>query len=140
MQVVIQSSGPSFIVRALWYVFIGWWLAGLAITAGYLAAITIVGLPLAFYIFNRIPTVLTLRSRTTRYVAATTAANTTIIREQTLAQRPMWIRGVYFVLVGWWLGAIWLGIAYLFSILIVTLPLGLLMFNRTGGFMTLLRY
>ncbi len=26
--VVAQSTAPSFLVRAIWFVFIGWWLSG----------------------------------------------------------------------------------------------------------------
>ena len=59
-----HSDGPPFLVRALWFVFIGWWLTGLVNVLAYLIALTIIGLPLAFMIFNRLPTVLTLRPRT----------------------------------------------------------------------------
>ena len=51
--IVTRRQGPPFLVRVLWYLFIGWWLAGISLALGYLAAVTIVGLPLAFWIFNR---------------------------------------------------------------------------------------
>ena len=137
--IVIQSGGPGFLVRAIWFIFIGWWLSGLAIAVGYFAALTIVGLPLAFYIFNRIPSITTLRPRT-QGVAVETVDGQTIVRASTIAQRPIWVRAIYFVLVGWWLGAVWLGVAWICSVLIVTLPVALLMYNRIGAVMTLLRY
>ena len=59
--VAINQPGTSFLVRVLWYLFIGWWLAGLATLLGYVLALTIIGLPLALMIFNRLGTVLTLR-------------------------------------------------------------------------------
>jgi uncharacterized membrane protein YccF (DUF307 family) len=52
----------------------------------------------------------------------------------------MLLRAIWFVLVGFWLGAIWMSIAYVLCVLIVTLPFGLAMFNRVGAVMTLLRY
>ena len=55
------SQGPGLLVRTLWFIFIGWWLTGLVNVVAYVIALTIVGLPLAFMIFNRLPTVLTLR-------------------------------------------------------------------------------
>ena len=137
--VVPSSSGPSFLVRALWYLFIGWWLAGLAIGLGYLAVFSIVGLPLAFYIFNRIPTLLTLRPRTQNYKVEV-QHGVTVLQTGTREQLPLWMRSLWFVCVGWWAGALWLTGAYLLSLVIVTLPLGLMMFNRVGGVMTLLRY
>ena len=53
-------------MRTLWFVFIGWWLTGIVNIVAYLIALTVVGLPVAFMIFNRLPTVLTLRPRTIR--------------------------------------------------------------------------
>ncbi len=137
--VIVQSGGPGCLVRAIWFIFVGWWLSGLAIALGYLAAITIIGLPLAFYIFNRIPAITTLRSRTQTFTAEQVGGQT-VVRAQTVPQRPLWIRAVYFVLVGWWLGALWLAVAWICSVLIVTIPVALLMYNRIGAVMTLLRY
>ena len=50
------------------------------------------------------------------------------------------MRAAYFVLVGWWAGAIWMGLAYVLCLTVIGIPLGLMMFNRVGGVMTLLRY
>ena len=52
------------IVRTIWFILIGWWLTGLLNVVANGIALTIIGLPLAFLIFNRLPTVLTLRPRT----------------------------------------------------------------------------
>jgi uncharacterized membrane protein YccF (DUF307 family) len=52
----------------------------------------------------------------------------------------MLTRALWFVFMGWWLGALWMSVAYVFCILILTMPIGLMMFDRTGGVMTLLRY
>ena len=43
-----HSEGPPLLVRALWFIFIGWWLTGLVNVLAYLIALTIIGLPLAF--------------------------------------------------------------------------------------------
>ena len=67
--VITERGGPGFLVRIVWYIFIGWWLSGLAIALGWLLAVTIIGLPLAFMIFNRIPAIMTLRGRTVTYEA-----------------------------------------------------------------------
>jgi uncharacterized membrane protein YccF (DUF307 family) len=32
--VITDRGGPGFLVRIVWYVFIGWWLSGLAIMLG----------------------------------------------------------------------------------------------------------
>jgi uncharacterized membrane protein YccF (DUF307 family) len=127
------------LVRTLWFVFIGWWLTGLVNIIAYLIALTIIGLPVAFMIFNRLPSVLTLRPRT----VTTThheADGVSYITETLVPQRAFWRRAVYFVLVGWWLGAFWSALAWLLCVLIVTLPLGVMMYNRLPAVMTLRRY
>jgi len=49
------------LLRALWFIFVGWWLAGIALTVGYLLCMTIIGLPLGFVLFDWVPALLTLR-------------------------------------------------------------------------------
>ncbi len=137
--VITDRGGPGFLVRVIWYIFIGWWLSGLAIWLGWLLAVTIIGLPLAFAIFNRIPAIMTLRGRTMTY-EATVKDGVTYMKGRRHNQRPLLFRAIYFVLIGWWLGLIWMGLAWLISLLIITLPLGIWMMNRIGGVMTLLRY
>ena len=133
------SNGPGFATRALWFVFVGWWLSGLVIVLGYAAALTVVGLPLAFWLFNRLPQAQTLRPRTLNW-QVTSANGTTVVRQAHVAQRAWWARALWFVLVGWWLGAIWLTVAWVLSLLILPLPLSIVMVDRTPGIMTLQRH
>jgi uncharacterized membrane protein YccF (DUF307 family) len=44
---------------------------------------------------------------------------------------------LWFVFVGWWLSAIWIGIAWLFIVLIIPMPIGLMMLNRAPRIATL---
>jgi hypothetical protein len=66
--VLHNAGGPGLFVRAVWFLFIGWWLSGLAIVVAYLACVTLIGLPLGFYIFNRLPMIITLLARNDRLV------------------------------------------------------------------------
>lgn len=47
------------------------------------------------------------------------------------------IRVLWFLFIGWWLGLIWVLIAWFFNLTILGLPLGLLMINNTPQVMTL---
>lgn len=64
---LISAYGPvsvpqhNFLLRALWFIFVGWWLAGLALTVGYFLCMTIIGLPFGFALFDAVPAMLTLR-------------------------------------------------------------------------------
>ena len=134
-----RSEGPNVLIRSLWFLFIGWWLTAIVNVVGYVIGLTIVGLPLAFMIFNRLPSVLTLRPRTVQ-TTHEVALGVTYITESTVPQRSFWGRALYFVLVGWWFGAFWSALAWLLCVLILPLPLGVMMYNRLPAVMTLRRY
>lgn len=136
--VITERGGPGMLVRIVWYIFVGWWLSGFAIVIGWALAVTIIGLPAAFMIFNRIPAVMTLRARTRTY-ETTVKDGVMYVSGGTIAQRSLVLRALWFLLVGWWLGAIWMAAAWLISLPIITLPIGILMMNRIGGVMTLLK-
>jgi len=138
--IVQRNTGPNLFVRAIWFVFIGWWLGGGAIALAYLLFIPIITIPLGIAILNRIPQVMTLRPRTSNYTV-TQMGDTLVVEESTLPQRPWLQRILYLVLVGWWFGAIWLSAAW--AVGVVTLGLGLplsfWMFNRAGAVISLYR-
>ena len=136
--IVTRRQGPPFLVRVLWYLFIGWWLTGISLALGYLAAITIVGLPLAFWIFNRTGTLLTLRPRPGT-VSVSHDGSVTVVESGHREQRSLLLRVVYFVLVGWWAAWIWMTIAYFLFLTILLLPVGLMMLNRLPEVFTLHR-
>lgn len=137
--IITDRGGPNLLIRILWYIFVGWWLSGFAIGLGWVLAVTIVGLPVAFALFNRIPAIMTLRGRTVTY-ETTVTDGVTFVRGGTIPQRPIWVRALWFVLVGWWLGGLWMFASWVISLLIITLPIGIWMMNRVGAIMTLLRY
>lgn len=58
-----QVNTPQYniVLRALWFVFVGWWLSGIVMTIAYALCMTIIGLPIGFLMFDWVPGVLTLR-------------------------------------------------------------------------------
>ncbi len=127
-------------MRALWFVFVGWWLTGIVSTIAWLAMLTILGLPLGIWLINRIPTVLTLRPRTSYVYAWTDAQGYGRTTRVAIDQPPWLVRGLWFLLVGWWASGIVMTIGYLLVLLIITLPLGLMVFNRVPFVASLYRY
>jgi uncharacterized membrane protein YccF (DUF307 family) len=49
-----------FLVRAAYFLLIGWWASGLWIAAAYAACVTLILLPLGFWMYGRIGAVTTL--------------------------------------------------------------------------------
>lgn len=124
------KTGPHILVRIVWYLLVGWWLTGIAMAVAWLAAVVIVGLPLAFWLVNRIPTVLTLRPRREQYLVVTGPDGATQMHRLATPQSSLLVRLVYFVLVGWWASLLWMGASYVLMLTIIGIPLGMLMVNR----------
>ncbi len=138
--VVVRKDGPGLLLRFLWWVVVGWWASFWAIAIAWLALVTIVGIPLGIWIINRLPTILTLRPRTRNWVLGQDAAGRTVISEVGRSQ-PSWVlRGIWFLLIGWWASGLWMVLSWLISVTVVGLPLALLMFNRTPFIASLYRY
>ena len=127
--VMRTKSGPSMIVRAIWYILIGWWLTGVASAIAWLALITIIGIPLGFYLINRLPTFLTLRPRTREWTQ-TVEGEMTVLTEHGRPQHAAVVRAVWFIFIGWWLSAFWMLGAWLVSLTVIGIPIALLMYNR----------
>jgi uncharacterized membrane protein YccF (DUF307 family) len=130
---VAQPAGPSLLVRAIWFIFIGWWLGLIVLWVAWLLNMTIIGLPLGLWLINRLPTVITLRPQEQTWRVVGNAWR----RGQ--EQAPFLLRAVYFVLIGWWLSLVWMKVAYVLLITIIGLPLAFWMFNRVGAVTTLYR-
>ncbi len=136
----VYQRGPSLLVRFIWWLFIGWWASGVAITIAWLALITIVGIPLGIWIINRLPSILTLRPRTRHWTLGQDELGRTVVVEGRRSQVAWPIRGVWFLLVGWWASAVWMGLAWLIQLTVIGIPIALLMFNRTPFLASLYRY
>jgi uncharacterized membrane protein YccF (DUF307 family) len=50
----------SFVVRAIWFLAIGWWLSGAWMALAYACVVTIVLIPVAFWMYGRVGAVTTL--------------------------------------------------------------------------------
>jgi hypothetical protein len=89
-------------------------------------------------LLNRIPQVMTLRPRSRQY-QSTQQGGTLSIEEHHLAQ-PFWLwRVFYFLFIGWWIGLLWVNVAYLLGLTLIGLPLAFWMFGRVGAVVSLHR-
>jgi uncharacterized membrane protein YccF (DUF307 family) len=134
-----RRQGPGLILRAVWYLVIGWWLTGIAMAFAWLCAASIILLPIAYFIVNKIPTILTLRPRSIQTDVVIDSSGTIQITTGGVKQRPFWQRGVWFLLIGWWACGLAMGAAYLLCLTVVLIPVGLMIFNRVPAVMTLQR-
>ena len=50
----------SFLGRAIWFLLIGWWLSGVWMTLAYVCLLTILLIPISFWMYGRVGAVTTL--------------------------------------------------------------------------------
>ena len=131
--IIAKSSGPNILIRLIYFVVIGWWLGLLVSVFAWLLNLTIIGLPLGLMLINRLPGVITLRPQEQSW----RLEGYTLVKDQ--AQYPFIVRAVWFVVVGWWLSAIWLVTAYAALITVILIPLSFWMYGRVGAVTTLYR-
>ncbi|WP_049890424.1 YccF domain-containing protein [Halogeometricum borinquense] len=122
-------SDRSLLVRALWFVFVGWWATPIVINVAWALNATIILLPLGIKLINLVPTVLTLKEP--RSLSEPDSGR---------GQRSLLVRAVYFVFVGWWLSFLWANIAALLAVTIIGLPVAYWMFNRLPYVTSLYRF
>lgn len=121
----MSDESPSLIVRAIWFVGVGWWLTGLLLSAAYLLNLTVVLLPLGIKTINYVPKALTLKETGT-----SSDVDTVEIGGSSGDSPSILVRAVYFVFVGWWASGIWTFVAYILSLSVIGLPIGVKMFNK----------
>ncbi|MCC6146056.1 MAG: YccF domain-containing protein [Anaerolineaceae bacterium] len=136
---VKTNQNPGCLLQILWFAFIGIWLGQAWMVAAWICMLTIVGIPAGVWMLNRVPKVMALREPET-VVRIVTRPDGKIQKVQMQpSQINILLRSVYFLLVGWWLSALWLEAAYAISLTVVGLPVGFWMFDLTPALLTLKR-
>ncbi|MFB6155570.1 MAG: YccF domain-containing protein [Haloferacaceae archaeon] len=119
----------SLLVRALWFVAVGWWATPVVVNFAWLLNATVILLPLGIKLINLVPTVLTLKEP--RSLTDPDSAR---------GQRSLPVRAVYFVFVGWWLSFLWANVAAFLAVTVVGLPVSIWMLNRLPYVTSLYRF
>ena len=61
LQLFAGGDQVPFLLRAVYFIFVGWWFSLLWMVVAWLATITIILLPLGFWMFGRVGLVTTLK-------------------------------------------------------------------------------
>jgi uncharacterized membrane protein YccF (DUF307 family) len=137
-QTTVEQSGVPILLRILYFFLFGWWAAGVWINAAWALNASIIGLPVGLWMLNRVPQVLTLQP-VRRLAVPHERGSRVEWRTTDLPQRPWLLRLLYFVLIGWWLSLLWANAAWIISLTIIGLPVGIWMFNRLPAITTLMQ-
>ena len=133
--VIVRQSGPGLLVRALYFILFGLWFSGIWAAVAWVLCVTIIGLPFGLWMLNRLPQVVTLKPSRSDLVLTTTGR----VLERDVPQAPFLLRALYFLLIGWWLSAVWIAVAWALCASIIGMVIGFWMFDRVPAIITLAR-
>jgi uncharacterized membrane protein YccF (DUF307 family) len=134
-----QGDQHSLVIRAIWYLFVGWWATGIWLTIAWILNLTIIGIPFGIKMINMVPKVLTLKNTQNTQVITRDKTGTSV-EVHGAKQRSLVVRGIYFVFIGWWASGIWMAFAWVVSLTIIGLPLAIWMYNMLPMIVSLYRY
>lgn len=129
------ERGVNILLRAIYFLVFGLWFSAIWASVAWVLCVTIIGLPLGLWMLNRLPQVTTLRAQRGDLVVSSAGE----VYRAEVPQRPFLIRALWFLLVGWWLSALWMAAAWALCTVIIGLPVGFWMFDRVPAVVTLAR-
>ena len=133
--VVVRQNRPGCLVQLLWFVLVGWWAGQLWIALAWVFAATVIGIPLAVKMFNKLPDIIALRGAENFTVSY--YGNRTVVQE--MPQYNILLRTLWYLLVGWWLTGVWVEVAYVLCLTFILMPVGFWMFDRVPTIVSLRR-
>ena len=136
---VETSRNPGCLLQILWFAFVGVWLGQAWMIAAWFFMVTIIGIPAGVWMMNKLPKIMALRESPRLLRVASGADGRLISQEIEQPQESILLRAVYFVLIGWWLSALWMEAAYALCVSIIGLPLGFWMLDRVPAVLSLQR-
>ena len=133
------DTSPSLLVRAIWFVLVGWWASAVWLGVAWFFVATIILTPIGIKMINRVPWIVSLKDRPIESERIT-ADGVTTVREGRREQRSLLVRAIWFLLVGWWASGIWMSIAWALTVSIVGLPVAIWMYGKLPFVVSLYRY
>ena len=136
---VETKKNPGCLIQLLWFAFIGWWLGQAWMIIAWIMMVTIIGIPIGVMMLNKLPWIIALRTEPVQVRISKRADGRLVEQEVHPRQNNIILRAFYFILVGWWLSAIWMEAAYALCMSVIGLPLGFWMFDQVPAVVSLKR-
>jgi uncharacterized membrane protein YccF (DUF307 family) len=135
--VVVHVKEHGLFVRALYFLFIGWWFGLFWALLSWFMYATVVGAPLGAVMMNKVPGAISLKSKQKDIKVITTEDGYTV-SQTNKEQFPLWARILYYP-VGLILSLVMIIIGWLLFVFLITAPLGVMVFNAVPAVTSLHR-
>jgi uncharacterized membrane protein YccF (DUF307 family) len=124
-------------VRVLYYIFIGWWLGLFWALLSWIMYATVIGAPIGAKMLNMVLGAISLkaRARDVKVVPGQTGYSLEQVRRRQVA---WWVRVLYYP-IGLVLSLAVILLAWLLCAFLITLPLGIILFNKVPAVASLSR-
>jgi uncharacterized membrane protein YccF (DUF307 family) len=136
-RVTVNVKQHGIIVRALYFILIGWWWGLFVALFGWLVYATVIGAPLGAKILNAVPGAISLKARDRRLELRQTANGYEVVGAE-VQQRRWWIRVLWYPF-GLVLSLFAILIGWLLCAFLITLPFGIMVFNKVPAIASLHR-
>jgi uncharacterized membrane protein YccF (DUF307 family) len=136
---VTTNKNPGCLIQIIWFFLVGVWLGEIWTVVAWILIVSVIGLPFGVMMLNKLPKVIALREPERKVRIMHRLDGTLLKREVPVEQVNILLRGLYFILVGWWLTALWMQAAYALCASVIGLPLGFWMFDRVPAMLSLHR-
>ncbi len=136
-RVTIKVKQHNIIVRALYFLLIGWWFGLVVALLGWLLYATLIGAPLGIKVLNAVPGAISLRARE-KDIRVFAGEDGYTVTRVTKEQRPWWVRLIWFPF-GLVFSLLAILLAWLLCVWLITMPLGVMLFNKVPAIASLYR-
>ena len=133
--VIVKQNRPGCLIQLLWFLLVGWWAGQLWIAVAWFLAATVIGIPLAVAMFNKLPNIIALRGSDTYSVSYN--GNRAVVSDT--PQYSILLRALWYLLVGWWLTGVWVEVGYVLCATVIGMPIGFWMFDKVPAVLSLRR-
>ena len=134
------DTSPSIVLRGVYFILFGWWASGVWLAIAWFFNVTIIGMPIGIKMINKVPKIVSLKDRPIETEVGEIKDGEVTVTQSTKEQYSLVLRGVYFILIGWWASGIWMALAWIASITIIGLPLAVWMYDRLPFIVSLYQY
>lgn len=136
-EVTVKVKEHNIIVRALYFLLVGWWFGLFVALLGWFLYATVIGAPLGIKVLNAVPGAISLKARA-KDIKVFRDGDAYTVTQVKKGQRKWWIRVLWYPF-GLVFSLIAILLAWLLCAFLVTMPLGVMLFDKVPAIASLYR-